>query len=131
MYKNKLLKHVRQTHEGEKPLKCPWKDCEKAYGTNHFLNSHYRTHTGERPYCCTVCGKSFTTKSKLNLHAKRHSAPSEKCPYCERLFQKKSVLRTHIYTHTGERPFKCGFCNQKFTQAGARNSHQKRMHPTE
>lgn len=45
------------------------------------LNYHMRTHTKEKPYQCTICGKTMTMQSHLVQHMR---------------------------IHTGERPFKCG-----------------------
>ncbi|KAG2236475.1 hypothetical protein BDF21DRAFT_419091 [Thamnidium elegans] len=39
------------------------------------------------------------------------------CPYCDKGFTRPSSLRTHTYSHTGEKPFQCTepACGRKFS----------------
>ncbi|KAJ8929649.1 hypothetical protein NQ314_017632 [Rhamnusium bicolor] len=69
----KLLIHMR-VHSGEKPNKCPFKGCNKAFSRLENLKIHQRSHTGERPYLCqfSSCTKSFSNSSDRAKHQRTH-----------------------------------------------------------
>nr|XP_032809293.1 zinc finger and BTB domain-containing protein 7A-like [Petromyzon marinus] len=46
--------------------------CNKMIRGAGKLPRHIRTHTGERPYPCHLCGVRFTRQDKLKLHLQKH-----------------------------------------------------------
>ncbi|XP_056634937.1 zinc finger protein 585B [Diorhabda sublineata] len=92
--------------------KCPV--CENFY-PKASLQGHIRQHTQDRPFVCTICGKSFARKNNLQFHMKNHEKKVEKarlkqaaaetsflCCTCGANFKKKSILQQHMQTHTGK-----------------------------
>lgn len=43
-----------------------------AFNQRGTLNTHYRIHTGERPFKCEFCDKSFISRAPLNYHVRKN-----------------------------------------------------------
>lgn len=50
---------------------------------------------------------------------------TNQCHVCGRLYARPSTLKTHLRTHTNERPFKCNVCSKTFSQAANLTAHQR------
>ena len=66
------------------------------------VDTHERTHTGEKPFGCHICDNKFN-------HSK--------------------TWDVHILSHTGEKPFSCSLCEKKFRQRPHVRKHMKSAHP--
>ncbi|VDD74456.1 unnamed protein product [Mesocestoides corti] len=47
------------------------------------------------------------------------------CSYCDKQFDRPSLLKRHTLTHTGERPFECRFCGKGFSTRSGVNTHER------
>ncbi|XP_042306506.1 zinc finger protein 883-like [Sceloporus undulatus] len=110
-------------YSGEKPFRCL--GCGKSFSWRSHLLMHLSTHTGDKPFKCLVCEKSFSRKETLLRHHATHTGEKPfKCLECGKGFNRKINLTRHGALHTGEKPFKCLECGKNFRWIISLASHQ-------
>ncbi|XP_055307488.1 zinc finger protein 271-like [Sitodiplosis mosellana] len=91
----------------------------KPCGSNHHRTlKEFSAKTGGGGTANSFSSKKVPTERKVN--GKRH-----KCSLCEYITDFATSLKTHMFKHTGERPFPCSMCQKRFTQKQHLQSHMK------
>uniref|UniRef100_W5L9E8 Zinc finger and BTB domain containing 7C n=1 Tax=Astyanax mexicanus TaxID=7994 RepID=W5L9E8_ASTMX len=101
--------------------------CNKVIQGAGKLPRHMRTHTGEKPYMCSICEVRFT-QDKLKIHMRKHTGERPYiCLHCNSKFVHNYDLKNHLRIHTGVRPYQCEHCYKSFTRSDHLHRHIKRQ----
>ncbi|XP_024148428.1 zinc finger protein 217 [Oryzias melastigma] len=138
---------IQKDPDRERPTTC--EDCHRTFRTYHQLVLHSRVHKRERGG-----GDSPTSSVDMKLartgsseHADdgseevmeensvlgedgfdRSKVRSKGCSYCGKSFRSSYYLTVHLRTHTGEKPYKCAYCDYAAAQKTSLKYHLDRRH---
>ncbi|KAJ8707504.1 hypothetical protein PYW08_010756 [Mythimna loreyi] len=114
------------------PLQCL--HCDKRFAIRRDLETHTnRIHLNIKPFTCDRCDKNYVSSSSLKKHQRLvhdgYKRPMQfPCPMCDKVFDRNQILKGHIRTHTGERPYQCSKCPASFSQANILRTHDRLIH---
>lgn len=106
-------------HTGLKPFLCLI--CGQSFRTFTLMKRHTLCdHHNIRNYLCSYCNRTYKDKKTLDNHILKHiDMKPHACHFkgCNVSCRQLSNLLSHIRIyHTGERPFKCKFCEYAFKE---------------
>lgn len=110
------------THSGNKPYKCTL--CTDSFISKVVLNRHMRFH-GEsaKVFRCEFCCKELSTETSLKSHVQRLHNSTVPCELCKKEFATREHLKEHLRTE--HKPSICTVCNKTFTLPRYLKMHEK------
>ena len=128
--------------------------CHRYLSGKGGLRRHNMIHTGERPFKCSMCDRSFrrqhhqlnhelschwdepsgsiaghSTGGSVSCSTSGSSQGNEerllKCKVCPAVFSSVRSLRVHLTIHDPSRPFPCTICGMKCKTSGNMRQHMR------
>ena len=98
-------------------------DCKEGDGVmNPWTSSSLAEQTR-----CAVCGTDCSDFTEMEAHCLTEHSRSP-CMYCSKTFAQKANRDRHMCLHTGDRPYGCPECGERFSRGDKLKMHRVRTH---
>ncbi|XP_053614424.1 zinc finger protein 239-like isoform X2 [Plodia interpunctella] len=76
---------------------------------------------------CFTCGKVMSSRFRLKTHLRTHTGERPySCPHCNKNFSLAQNLKVHLRVHTGEKPLQCPTCGAAFAHSAGLAAHVRK-----
>lgn len=118
-----LTNHLRHSHIVHEYIEC--KICHTLCLGPERFKTHFKSHNEDSQFPCPDCGEVFNKKSLLRSHMPSHDFSINLCEICGESIRGKVAMKNHVdYKHqTGT--FFCNLCNMKFDTKRKMVIHRK------
>jgi uncharacterized Zn-finger protein len=115
-----------------------------AFNQQEVMLKHKQIHDDKKLFQCANCHQSFRYRISLKSHILNFHTMNDQtiianqimsiqdqiwqCRECGKQFATKYKLQRHMRCHTGEKPYRCNYCDRSFSQTGNLKLHQVKYH---
>ena len=142
-----LTKHMKECtgtmkiriKKNDKHVKVKCEVCEKMFGKSHYRYQHLRhckakaqrlQATGTKYFLCKTCNKEVKRPKLLAKHEEICMKERKRypCTICNKSYAKSSILKSHIISHSSEKPYACDICNIRYKSRAGLAKHRRFKH---
>ena len=102
-------------------------DIKESAGVTVKCESQWMSSSMLEQTRCVVCGSECVDFAEMEAHCLAEHSRSP-CMYCAKTFAQKANRDRHMCLHTGDRPYGCPECGERFSRGDKLKMHRVRTH---